>query len=169
MNKGQLENSKIQVAGLLARGTDLLDTLNHANQSQDRTHQTLDNLSYVQGLKNKTDQLIKAKTNLNLNRLSHDYADFLNQASAYVDLSNVLTSSKSVRPSIKKKGWIRNFTNDLAIRMAKVDIENYIRDVKRANIKLTHELTKIERQLEEIEIHKKFEEMRESIQNIEVK
>lgn len=166
MDKKQLEDQYRELAKLIVNGDKLIDRLERVSRKEGIKHKTLDGLSYIQGLKAQTDKMIKTTTKLSLTRAKNAYQDFLNQASLHVDIEKKTTKSPTFNFSYEKEGLIQHFANDLNIRMANVDIDNLIKDLKRVKNSLVLKLRKIERQQKQAEIDEQFEAIKKQIENL---
>lgn len=159
------ENKKI-LYDLVLEGEDLLITLDEAFRKQEATNRIVDNLAYSKGLKNKTDEIIGMKSKLHLKHIKKRCLVYLEKASEFVDIERYISKSPSVNLKFNKKGLIQNFVNDLNIRMVNVEIENYIKDVKRVELALYRKLKSLDRAEEELDINQKFSEIRKKIEEL---
>ena len=166
MDKKQLEYQHMELAKLILKGDKLINRLEGVSKKEGIKHKTLDKLAFFQGLKANTDKMIKKTTNLSLNRAKNAYQDFLNHASAFIDIEKKTSKSPTFNFSYEKEGRIQYFANDLNIRMANVDIINIIKDLKRVKNSLLLELRKLERQQKQLEMDQKFEDIKKQIKKM---
>lgn len=166
MKDMEIKDKKKSIMELIVEAQDLQDRLEEALKKQEITNKSMDNLHYMAGLRNKTDAIIASKSNLNLKNVKTRYEIFLNKADRYVDLDRCVSKAPSFDLKYKKKGTIQNFINDLKVRMVNVEIENFIKDVKRVEIALYREMKRMERLEEEKEISDKFKDIKSNIENI---
>lgn len=157
---------QMEIVSLLDGADKLLEIYDQRQSKQSRSHQTLDNISYIKGVKQQADKIMKAKSNLSLRYVKNTFVDFANRVDAVVPIGNILSKSPTFNVNYKKDGLISQFVNDLNVRMVTVDIGNYVKDLKRIKTTLLRELRKIERQKEEVEIKEKFNDMIDKISQI---
>jgi len=151
---------------LVLEGEDLLIILDEAFRKQEATNRIVDNLAYSKGLKNKTDEIIGMKSKLHLKNIKTKCLVYLEKASEFIDIEKYISKSPSVNLKYNRKGIIQNFVNDLKIRMVNVEIENYIKDIKRVELALYRKLKAFDRVEEELDINQKFSEMRQKIEEL---
>lgn len=166
MDKVIIEDQKKQIAQLILLGDKLIDRLSRVSKKESLKNKTLDKLSYVQGLKSNVDKMIKKNTDVSLSRADRAYQDYLDQASYFIDPTSVLTKSPSFNINYQKEGIIQNFATDLNIRMASVDINKQIKDLKRVRNALYLKMKKMEREKEQVQINEKFEELKSKIMEL---
>lgn len=148
-----------QIVNLLDEADKLLKLYDQRQVKESRSHQTLDNLSYIKGVKQQADKIMKAKSNLSLKYVKNTFVDFVTRVDSIVPIGNIISKSPTFNINYNKQGMIGLFANDLNVRMISVDIGNYIKDLKRIKTTLLRELRKSERQKEELEIKEKFDKM----------
>lgn len=166
MDKKLLEDQYKEIANLILKGDKLIKRLSLSKKKGNIKKQTLDKLTFVQGLKSPADRMIKKNTDLSLSRAQAAYSSFMDNASSFVDTDRQRTKSPTFNFSYNKEGLVQHFANDLNIRMSNVDFDNLIKDIKRVNNSLLFKLKKLERQKEQLAINEKFEEIRKKIEEL---
>ncbi|MDO5026795.1 MAG: hypothetical protein Q4E50_03065 [Tissierellia bacterium] len=166
MDKVLIKNQHEELADLILEADKLIARLSRLSKKEEIKDKTLDKLSYTRGLKSRVNHMMKKNTDLSLTRANALFDDFVNKASDFINTSKVLTKSPSLKIDFKKEGKLDYFAKDLSIRMAGVDLDRLIKDLKRIKNALYLEMKRINRQIEQIEIKDKFQEIKDSINNI---
>lgn len=166
MDKLLIQDQYEELAGLILEADKLIARLSKTSKKEEIKDKTLDKLAYAKGLKSHVDYMIKKNTDLSLSRANAAYEDLISRASDFIDTTRVLTKSPGLNLNIKKEGLAQHFANDLNIRMATVDINSQIKDLKRIKNALYLEMKRLERQKNQVEIDEKFEEIKKTINNL---
>lgn len=136
---------------------------------QGRSEKSLDNLSYVKGIKQQANKIVKAKTDMELRRARNMFYDFVERTNLMIDVDQFLTKSPSFNVNIKKKGALKMFTDDLNVRMATVDLKNYIKALRKIRNALNLEIRHADRDIKTQEITDKFSELKQKVQELSIK
>lgn len=158
--------TQVEVKNLLDEADLLIEQFQIRLNKQVRTNKSMDNLAYIKGLKQQTDKIMLAKSNLSLRQAKSIYADYIIRVSEHIKIENILSKNPNININFNKGRTIKHFLNDFNTRMVAVDLESYIKDLKRIRNVLYRELRKFERIKEEVEIDNKFAEIKNKIANL---
>lgn len=163
MDKNLIQNRHKEIADLILQADKLIDRLSRVRKKEELKNKTLDKLAYFKGLKSPVDKMIKKNTDLSLARANNAFNIFVEEAANYLDTTKILTKSPSFNINYDKEGMIQYFANDLNIRMANIDIDKQIKDLKRIRNALYLKMKKTQREKEQLEIEEKFAEIKNKV------
>lgn len=147
----------------------LIEKFSQILERQSRSEQSLDNLSYIKGIKQQANKIVKAKTDLELKRAKNVFYDFVERTNLMIDVDPLLTKSPSFNIKLKKNGFLKMFADDLNVRMASVDLKNYIKDLKKIRNALNLEIRHADRDIKTYEITEKFKDLKQKVQELSIK